>query len=436
MASLTETKGGTAQETRLPELLEAIRWRWKTALVVAALFTAGATIYVESLPPKYDGQALVAVAPRPEVPSAGADTVRVVAPKYVAYVTAPSTITRVAPEIGEEPSVIEDALDASVATDTGNLKITARLPTPRRAALVANAFAEEAVRFAQDDPLLTAQLVARALPPDSPAAPPRRLLEAAALLVGLLLGTGISVLIERGRPRLRSWREMTRMTGYPVIGRVPFTHALRVRPTEAFSDPATGSAFRSLRANLESQLRAQEIDLVVVTSPVKGDGKTTVAALFAEALARVNMKVLLIDADLRRPRLHELARMNGAGLSPVLRGTSTLAKEVQTGWCAGLSVLPTAADPEGGDLLATRFAGVVSEAQKKFDVVVVDTPPLLGTDNARTLLTMAKGVILVVAAGAKADEVNEAVLAVESLRAPLLGVVANRLRESGSQYYY
>jgi succinoglycan biosynthesis transport protein ExoP len=78
----------------------------------------------------------------------------------------------------------------------------------------------------------------------------------------------------------------------------------------------------------------------------------------------------------------------------------------------------------------------VSEAQQKFDVVVVDTPPLLGTDDARTLLTMAKGVILVVAAGAKADQVNEAVLAVESLRAPLLGVVANRLRESGSQYYY
>lgn len=435
--SVIENRRGAGQEAGLPQLLEALRWRWKPTVLIALVFTVAATIYVESLPAEYDGEALVAIGPRPEVPSAGADTVRVVAPKYVAYVTARSTIEEVAPTIGEDPSDLDSALDASVGTDTGNITITVRLRSPERAAKAANAFAEKVVAFSVGDPLLRGELVARALPPDTPAAPPRRLLEAAALIVGLLLGTGVSVLLERGRPRLRSWREISGMTGYPVVGRVPHSGALRSRPKEAFADPITGSAFRSLRANIEPQLREQKLDLIIVTSPAKGDGKTTVAALFAESLARVDMKVLLIDADLRRPRLASLANVDGTpGLSTVLRQVAALEAGIQAGWSENLSLLPTSPDPDGGDLIATRFAEVVAEAKRTFDVVVVDTPPLLGTDEARPLLSMAKGVLLVVTAGARADEVNEAVLAVEALHAPLLGIVGNRLRESRSAYYY
>jgi Mrp family chromosome partitioning ATPase len=120
----------------------------------------------------------------------------------------------------------------------------------------------------------------------------------------------------------------------------------------------------------------------------------------------------------------------------VLREMASLQQGVQKGWSDGLYLLPTSADPEGGDLLATRFGELVAVARKSFDIIVVDTPPLLGTDDARTLLSMAKGVLLVVSAGANADAVNEAVLAVESLHAPLLGIVGNRLRESRSLYYY
>jgi capsular exopolysaccharide synthesis family protein len=226
------------------------------------------------------------------------------------------------------------------------------------------------------------------------------------------------------------------MTGYSVVGRIPRASELRSRPKEALADPVTGSAFRSLRANLEPQLREQQIDLLVVTSPGKGDGKTTVAALFAESLARVDLRVLLVDADLRRPRIAALAGVNGTpGLSTMLRQVTPLEEAVRTGWSDGLTVLPTSPDPEGGDLLATRFAAVVDMARNAFDVIVVDTPPLL-TDDARTLLSMAKGVLLVVTAGAKAEDVSEAVLAAEALHAPLLGIVANRLRESRSLYYH
>ena len=178
-----ESRRGLIQEGGLPELFDAVRWRWRPTVLIALVFMLGATVYVETLPSQYDGKTLVAVGPRPRS-GAGSDDVRVIAPKYVEYVTARSTVEKVAPRIGEDPDTLAKAVTASVATDTGNVTITVRLPDAERAARAANAFAQEAVAFSRTDRLMLAQQVTEALPPNSPSGPPRRLLEAAALLVG------------------------------------------------------------------------------------------------------------------------------------------------------------------------------------------------------------------------------------------------------------
>lgn len=427
----------SSPEGGLPELIDALRWRWKPTVLIAVLFTLGATIYVESLPSQYDGKSVVAISPRANAPAAGSDTVRVLAPKYVRYVTAPSTIARVAPRINEDRKVIEDAINSSIATDTGNVEITVRLPSPARAARAANAFADAAVAFSRTDPLLVGQIVARALPDSRPASPPRRLLEAASLLVGILLGVVVSLLLERGKPRLRTWRDLARLTGYPVVGRIPPSRILHTNPTRAFSDVESSSAFRILRANLEPQIREGGMDFILVTSPLPGDGKTTTAALLSESFSRLGMRVLLIDADVRRPGTARLARVaSEPGLANVLRGETSLSEAVRMGWTDSLWVLPTRTDPEVGDLLSRRFVDVVEDARHRFDLIVVDTPPLLSTDDPRTLATMAKGILLVVSAGSTMSSVNDAIVAVEALNAPLIGVVGNRFKESGPAYYY
>jgi succinoglycan biosynthesis transport protein ExoP len=432
-----EGSRGVIHEGGLPELFDALRWQWRPTALIALLFTLGATVYVESLQSQYDGKALVAVQPRPGESQSTGDTVRVLAPKYVEYVTAPATVQKVAPSLGEDPKKLEDAVSSHVASDTGNVTITVRLPSARRAAAAANAFADAVIAFSKDDPLLTAQLVAPALADNKVAAPPRRLLEAAALLVGLMLGIVASLLLERGRPRVRSWRDLARSSGYPVVGRIPPSRALHKGPAEAFSDIQAASSFRILRANLEPQLREGNVDVIVVTSPSPADGKTTVATLLGEALGRLGMRVLLVDADLRRPGF---ARVIGVaprpGLAEVLRGEVSVLEAAQTGWSENVWILATAHDPEAGDLLARRFTDVVDEAKESFDLILIDTPPLLSTDDARTMATMAKGILLVVSRGTLARSMSEAVLAIEALQAPLMGIVANRFKESSTPYYY
>jgi succinoglycan biosynthesis transport protein ExoP len=429
-----------AEEANLPELIDQLRRRWKLAALITLGVFLGAVVYVETMPNDYQGRSVVAFAPKAIQDSAppSADTVRLIVPAYSAYVTSPSTIDDVAGEVGLDPDELEDGLDAAVATDTGNLTITVTLERPRPAAEAANALAEAAVDFSADDELIGGEIVVSAPVPTGPSGPPRRLLEAAALFAGALLGLSVALLLERGRPRIRSWRDIYQLTGYTILGRVPRSRMSRGRPRDAFSDPVIGTAFRTLRTNIERLSEEGKIVVLVVTSSTSGEGKTTVASLLAEAFARLGNKVLLIDADLRRRGLSSTLKLpQGRDLSGVLRGRGTLDSAVRRGWTENLSILPANQDPEASDLIAREFGGVIEEARKKFDLVIVDTPPLHGTDEGRTIATLGDGVLFVVRAGGMTGPINEGVLALEDLKVRVLGAVGNALpRSQIGPYYY
>ncbi|HEX2039068.1 MAG TPA: CpsD/CapB family tyrosine-protein kinase [Acidimicrobiales bacterium] len=417
--------------TILPVLLRDLLRRWRVVTVIAAGVVIGVTLYAEGLPDEYDGTTIVAFSPRPGT-GAGADIVRVDVPKYVEYVTARETVDAVASTLGERAGVLRRAVDASVAPDSGNLFITVRLGSPTRAANAANALATQTLTFAASDPLLGAVQVARALPESSPSGPPRRLYQAAGLLVGLLLGGAVALLLERGRPRIRTWQDVAIVTGYPVVGRIPPARVLRGAPADALADPAVGAAVRTLRTNLERVSRERPVHVLVITSPLPGEGKTTVAGALAVALARLDARILLVDADLRRPGAARLfPGPVRPGVAELLHGEADLDDAVRPGPVNNLSVLPTAADTDAGDLLARRFADVLRRARDRFDVIVVDAPPLLGADDARTLATLCDGVLLVVATDSLVGSVGEAAAALDALGVHVVGAVANRARDRG-----
>ncbi len=428
---MNEKRAPSPHELTLPEFLSGLRTQWKLVTAVALLVFLGTTLYAEFLPDQYEGEAIVSVAPRPEAPQVSADLVTVGAAKYLAYGTAPSTVEAVAETLGEDPEVMKDAADLTLAPETGDISILAELPTAERAAAAANAFADQIVNQSDTDPLLVASVTATAGVPARPSGPPRRLMEGIALIVGALLGVTLAFVLERGRPRVRTVGEVGQVTGYPVVGRLPASQKFGTGK-EGFDDPLVGAAARALRTNIERDGQRDLQGVVIVTSALPGEGKTTTALTLATMLARLNRRVLLVDGDLHTAALsRRLPADSEPGLAGLLAEEGALLPHVKPGWSEGLSILPTGRTTHPGELLALHFDNIAKKAREEFDVVVVDTPPVLAGDDTTTMATTVDGVLLVVSLGSLEEPVREAALALRALEAPVWGVVANRVPRSG-----
>lgn len=419
-----------AEGVGLLDIVEAVGRRWLVALLVALPLWGGVIWYSQSLPNLYDGTALVAFSPTSN--ATASDTIRVLVPKYVAYLSSPATARDVGQRLGEDQTTLAKAVNASVAVDTANLKVVVRLPDPNRAARAANAFAQAAIDLSAGDKQLTATLLAPALVPDTPASPPRKLLDGGGLVLALVGGVTAALVVDRNRPRVIDALSLALDSGHGTVGRLPTSRLIKKRgPLEALNDPALGTAVRAMRTQLEQQSRNQPVKVVAVTSPASGDGKTTVAVALAASLARVDASVLLMDADMRRPRLAPALRLPlaGPGLSDVLDGLP-LSQAVRRTSLEGLSAVVTGHREDAGDALARRMTAVLAEARELYDVIVIDCPPLLATDDARTLALVADGTLLVVESGSDSMRVAEAAGSLDSLGVRVLGCVLNRARLS------
>ena len=205
----------------------------------------------------------------------------------------------------------------------------------------------------------------------------------------------------------------------------------------------------SFRATLTSLLFASKQSnrclILVVTSPSPGEGKTTVTCNLAISLAQIGRRVLVVDADLHRPRLHEVfAVNNGSGLTSVLQSAGPVdcapgQSVVRRTRVSGLYVLPSGpASAEASSLFhGGRLAELLSALRRQFDAVLVDTPPIMPMADARIIGPSADGVILVLSAGSTNREAARAAedrLTADGSR--VLGTVLNRWIVSGRHNYY
>jgi capsular exopolysaccharide synthesis family protein len=264
----------------------------------------------------------------------------------------------------------------------------------------------------------------------SPNFPSPRTIPIIGLLLGMLAGIALAFSADRRDTRLRSGAAVTSAGDTPILGRVP--HMSRATARNGRKNRDLIEPFRRIRTTLFALAEPPappDSFTLLVTSPGEGEGRTTIAANLAMAIARGNHRVLLVDADMRSPGVHRaFAIDNGLGLQDVLAGRATVDEAVRNTSLVRLGVLVAGQRPDDdSDTFANeRFAAIVPQLGQRFDVVVIDAPPLLGATDAAILAPLVDGVVLVVRSRrTRGEALREAQETLTLLRASLLGVVVN-----------
>lgn len=199
--------------------------------------------------------------------------------------------------------------------------------------------------------------------------------------------------------------------------------------------------YRTIRTNIQFSNVDQDIKTIVVTSSGAEEGKSTTTSNLATVYAQQGLKVLLIDADLRKPTGHYTFRLeNHIGLTNVLTRQSTLAQAVQESEIPHLSVLTSGPiPPNPSELLASaQMVELLKEMKEQFDMIIFDTPPILAVADAQILANQVDGTILVVSSGkTEKDAALKSKELLSNAQGKLLGVVLNNRKvEEGNYYYY
>ena len=260
-------------------------------------------------------------------------------------------------------------------------------------------------------------------------------------IVGIGLAAALIVLLEYLDDTFRSADEILESTNLPLIGSVrKYEGTADEMATVAARMPRTAiaEAYRVARANIQFTEIGGNLEILVVTSARDGEGKTTTANNLATTFALAGQRVLLVDGDLRRPGLTKLMGMRDShGLSSALLDPD--AQVVSATDVMGLSVVPSGAiPPNPSELLGSqRMRSFVENAAENYDLVILDTPPVLSVADTRILATVADGVILVLDPAITTRRmVRQARLAVENVGGRILGIMLNRDVMRGEGYYY
>jgi capsular exopolysaccharide synthesis family protein len=488
------------QPIELRRHLDALRRSLPLIVALVAIITGAAVGISIALPKSYDASARILYnASADPLANASADVVQRQLATIGALITTPATLARSAAAAGVAEPKLEKKVKASVDQTANLIDVTASDRTAAGAMRIANAVARTflevqrrqdlqslagararlldqlaalggaASNRAEADAIRTRlseltvseatagselQLAQPAQEPGSPTSPrPVRngiVAFFASIFLGILLALGRDQLV----PRVNGPRELTRITDWPTIGTIPFVRRRFGRQPTVLSGPEH-EAYQTLQATIRFQLPPTEQHIILVTSALEDEGKTTVSVHLGKALARAGRKTLVISGDMRHPKLHERFGIEQApGLAEVLTALSrdteaahgrTMSAlrgllQAQAGSKGNLHVLPagkTPADP--GRLLMSNALSTLFDQLRSMDYsyVLIDGTPLLGIADSQSLLTRVDDVIVV----SRLDRLRvESVIEMRDIFDRLdvtpLGHVVVGGRRTSSSYYY
>jgi polysaccharide biosynthesis transport protein len=289
-----------------------------------------------------------------------------------------------------------------------------------------------------------------ALVPGAPVSPSLRKNVIAAAVLSLLLGLGLIALIVFLDRSIKTTNDAQQAVGAPILGIIPMldeqdlpddSEAARDLYVHQHPTSRVAECCRSLRTNIMFSAADQQIKTIVVSSANPREGKTTSVIYLGTTMAQSGQRVLLIDTDMRRPRLHVSTKVSRqTGLSNLIVGDQDYDAVIRKTEIPNLFVLPCGPlPPNPAEILMThRFEAVLAELSKRFDRIILDSPPLQVVTDAVVLSKQTDGVILVVHAGKTLrEDIKRASRQIKSVGGKIFGVIVNAIEpDQRSGYYY
>lgn len=371
----------------------------------------------------------------------------------VDLVSTPQVLDPVIEELGLDMSAggVAGMLSTSVPANSSTIQITASTSDPDRSAQIASAVARSlAVAIdantpappepTEDNPS-PARIVleaTEALPPTDPISPNTRFNLVIGVLLGFVIGLALAALRHALDTRIRNEADVESITDARIVGGIMLDRGAKRRPLVVQAEPRSphAEAFRALRSAVHVLDSGDATSAFVLTSSVEHEGASTTAANLAIAFAEAGARVLLVDADLRKPHVATLMGVPGStGLSDVLEGRVPLMDAVQQWGERGLSVLPAGTlPPNPSELLGSpAMVDAVALMRESFDLVLFVAPPILPVTDAAVLGRLVSGVLLVAAAGrVKRAQLSGALQTLEHTVGPVAGIVMTMLPTRGA----
>lgn len=369
---------------------------------------------------------------------------------YSNLVRSPQVLDPVIVELGLDTTAGElgTRVQAAPVTDTVLIDITATDADPTVAARIANTVAESLAERVDEletpqqtvDSPVQLQMVREAAPPGSASYPNIPVMIFVGFLLGAALGIALAVLREIADTRVRSEQDVRAVTDSAVIGAITMDDKAEKNPLVVQTSPyhTRSEAFRRLRTNLQFLDLDGGPQAFVITSSVPDEGKTTSAINLAITLADADSRVLLIDADLRRPSVAGYLGIEGSvGLTTLLIQRATIDDVIQPWGSAGLFVMPSGAvPPNPAELVGSKaMARLVHKMSEQFDYVIIDTPPLLPVTDAALIARMTSGVLMVAGAGQiRREQLRQSLANLSTVSARVLGIVLNKVGRGADTY--
>lgn len=439
----------------LRDYLRILLKNWVLIALITLVGAAGGWAYATLATPVYTASAKVFVsttgaASTSELAQGNSFTLQRVQ-TYSDLVKTSAVIEPTIEALGLDASVpeIRSRVSASSPQNTTIIDVTASGADAESAAALATETARQLVTVVESwertegmaaSPVAL-KIAQEAEPASAPTSPNLIFNVAIGTLLGLCLGIAAALLRSVLDTKVHTERDVRRVAQAPIIGSIPFDPHARTRPLIVHEDRLSvhAESFRSLRTNLQFLGAGQDSQSLVLTSSVPGEGKSTTAANLAIALADAHQRVLLVEADLRRPKIGDyLGIESAAGLTDVLIGRIEIDDAIQPWGDSGLEVLSAGQiPPNPSELLGSpTMAEVVAELDRRYDVVLYDAPPLLPVTDAAVLAQHVGATVIVVAVGrAHVPEVRSALEAADQVGVPASGIILSMVPTSGVDAY-